>query len=115
MLCQGLHTLQPRQSKIFHGMVVLLLKMMPRSKFPGNLQRAGSVALTHFVFHANLTPEESAKADKQRADKLENRHPDEERRRRDFIEGCGEPELPSVVPMGTTMDTTGCTFGGVYP
>jgi len=41
----------------------------------------------HFVFYANLTPEDRAKADNERADKLENRHADEERGRRGFIEG----------------------------
>jgi len=56
-----------------------------------------------------LTPEDRAKADKERADKLEKRHADERdarRRRRGFTEGGFEPELPSVYPMGTTIGTT---------
>jgi len=45
----------------FHGMVVLLLKMLPKSKFPGNMQRAGNLGHSHFL-HANFKPEERAKA-----------------------------------------------------
>jgi len=62
-----------------------------------------------------LTPEERAKADKERADKLEKRHADERvvrRRRRGFIEVGVEPDLPYVFPMGTAIDTTGSTIGG---
>jgi len=74
--------------------------------------------LRHFLFHANLTPEERAKADKGRADKLEECHADERdvrRRRTGFIEGGDEPELPFVVPMGKTMHTTASTIGGGLP
>jgi len=47
--------------------------------------------LTHFVFHANLTPEERGKADKERADKFKRRHADvrdARRRRRVFSGAC---------------------------
>jgi len=43
---------------------------------------------THFVLHANVTPVERAKAEKEKADKLEKCHADERdvrRRRRGFI------------------------------
>jgi len=48
--------------------------------------------LTHFVFHSNLTPEERAKADKERRDKMEKRHADKRdgrrrRRRMVFLRG----------------------------
>jgi len=33
---------------------------------------------------------------------------------RGFIEWGGDPELSSVIPMGTTMDTTGSTIGGGF-
>jgi len=68
--------------------------------------------LTHFVFHANLTPEERDKADKERENKLEKRHADERdarRRRRGFFEGVvnlschplslwGQQWTPRVLP-----------------
>jgi len=69
----------------------------------------------HFVFHANLTPEKGAKADKERADKSEKRHAYSRAARggrRGLIEGGGEPELPYVAPMWTTMDTTNSMIGG---
>jgi len=70
--------------------------------------------ITHFVFHANLTPEERAKSDKEMADKLERRHADERdarRRRRGFTEGvvnlschplsrCGQQRTPRVLKLG---------------
>jgi len=65
-----------------------------------------------------LTAGERSKAYKEITDKLEKRHADKRdarRRRRGFIEGDGASEFPSVVPMGTAIDTTGPKIEEGYP
>jgi len=86
--------MQPRQSKISHGMVVLLIKMMQNKQISREVSEGRQLrSPTHFGCNTNLTHGGKAKVDIERADKSDKRHADERdarrrRRRRGFIEGA---------------------------
>jgi len=116
MQCQGFHYLHRSKSLIFYGMLMLLLNIMPKSKFAWNLRRAGNICQSNILLNMPILPPRRDLRQIKKRRTIGKSHADErDARRRTRRTRGGEPDLPSVVHMGTTIDTTGSGSGEGFP